>query len=253
MSNYANQSFGSNHYRAGAQSSKAGSSSLSNSNSGHFDSGISDVFISGPIDSGCDRGLNRGNFTRPKFTFQGSLDDVENGDSGIMMGEDETFTDSVRTHSTSVPMDVEVSPVSPSPSRSRSTSPKLMSDEENSKQTGRSERTVSGKRRGPRLPKKIVTSNSVGSEAMPPNLIGMTSRSASAHALSTERVSTPEISTSTSIRDSIAASSQSNIMTCSFHGAQNQRVPPIASDFSMNMQNLRKYMDLFIPDKDGDT
>ena len=251
MSNYGNQAFGSNHYQAGA---KAGSTSRSNS--GHFDSGISDVFISGPIDSGCDRGLIHGNFARPKFTLQGSLDDVENGDSGIMMGEDETFTDSVRPHSrNAVPMEIEVGAASPSSTRSRSTSPKFMSDEENSKQTGRCDRSVGGKRRGPRLPKKIVTSNSVGSDMMPPNPVRMNSRSASAQALSSEIVSTPKISSSvssSSLQGSVSAS-QDDTLTCTFRGPQNQRVPPIASDFSVNMQNLRKYMDLFIPDKDGDT
>ncbi len=62
---------------------------------GRFDSGISDIYISGPV---AERGgENFGHvLARPKFVFQGSLEDAENGDSGIMMGEEETFTDSAK-------------------------------------------------------------------------------------------------------------------------------------------------------------
>lgn len=258
MSNYGisrNQPFATNRYEKTAnQSSSAGGPPSPSSISGRFDSGISDVFVSGPLDSVCNRGFGQHGFTRPKFTFQGSQDDVENGDSGIMMGEDETFTDSARSHRSAPPMEIEMTTVSP-PARSRSISPKLVSDDENAKQSGRVNLPI-GKRKGPRLPKKIVTTSSVGSETTAPNPLKLNVRSASAQALSTETVSTMELSaakSTPSLPDTVAAQ-EDNFARFLQEAHQNQcRVPPIATDFSMNMQNLQKYMDLFIPDKDGDT
>ena len=241
-------------------------SSKTGPSSGRCDSGISDVFFSGPMDAERDGGLVSHGFIRPKFVLQGSLDDVENGDSGIMMGEDETFTDSARSHRNPQAVDEEMVS-SPVPTRSRSNSPKSMSDEETPKTTTQ-ERSNNGKRKAPRKPKRIVPSNSVGSESARPNP-KMNTRSSSAHALSStsaESTSSSEISTTKctiSHRSPspplppVSSTAPGNAYTYSAYGMSasytSQRVPPIASDFSMSMQNLSKYMDLFIPDKEGDT
>lgn len=228
---------------------------------GYFDSGISDVYVSGPV---VERGENLGHtYNRPKFTFQGSLDDVENGDSGIMMGEEETFTDSARSHrNTAVVMEKS----SPAVSRPRSVSPKSMSSDEEASKPSLivvRERSSNSKRKGPRIPRKIVTSSSVGSDLVPAKPLKSENRSASANTVSqAELASCPSTAKSSPslLQEPELLAARGNLDNSSFYSISSgypsigqQRVPPLASDYSMSMTNLQKYMDLFLPDKDGDT
>lgn len=254
------------------------SSTMKNAYYGQCDSGISDVFYSSPMEVERDGSLSH-NHRRPKLMVQGSLEDVENGDSGIMMGEDETFKDSARSHSNPrtesfVPMDIDSS----GSTRARSNSPKSMSDGETSKLVGNQESRVSSNksRRAPRLPKRTVPSSistSVGSEpSVSPRISG---RSSSANALlsSTTKFDLSSTATTTTTTAPRArhqqpsslptppTSTTTNGLTCNMYSlntaaisaGNNQRVHPMASDFSVSIQHLRQYMNLFIPDKDGDT
>lgn len=225
---------------------------------GQCDSGISDVFYSSPMEAELDGPPTSNNHSRPKLMVQGSLEDVENEDSGIMMMGEDAQKDSARSSQTEsfTPMDVD--------SRTRSNSPKSMSDSETFKMvmSDHQESRVSSSRskRHPRLPKKSMQSSvsTTVSNTRPSVSSRIVGRSASANTLS----STPELDRSTTTTTSqqrhqklsIASSSSTNALAYMYTAAatttDNQRVPPLPS---VGIQHLRQYMSLFIPDKEGDT
>ena len=215
-----------------------------------FDSGFSDTFQSMPAP--------------PSLIYPG---DVENGDSGINMDQDdmEPEKDCIVTHravqTQAVPMEIELEDATKLIARGSCSRPPVPAHT-----VIRSKRPV-----GPRVPKKTmatsssthsITSSHVRNVTVPPqrSTSPRTSPRNSQRPTSTHTYTAPPFTTDKENQgpSTMPVLHSSSPLTCNnnnFRSLQNvDRVPPMSANASIDIYQLREYMAYFLPDtKEGDT
>lgn len=253
----------SEYYSRAQFSPDAAGSKMKPRQSPQFDSGFGDLHFSLPIQAESGRGLDDGP-PRPKLLLgQNSIEDVENGDSGIHMEEDDADErDCIATITSRQPMVTDkidrpgkIS-VPASTTDGGSTSMSVVTHK-NSFKTG------------PRIPKRSVSSGSNGNSNTHTSRT-IIPRSASPKNQSSHRTNNlsntaafQHISPLSSGQDkenngpsSMPVIHNSNPLTCNnFHSLPVERVPPVVpNNVSIDIYQLRQYLGLFLPDnKEGDT
>lgn len=185
--------------------------------------------------------------------------DTENGDSGVMMGEDDddddVERDCISTHAKmgpvqTQPMDVDTTSIKkaviPAPSRNANRSPPTV--------------RPAAKRPAPRIPKRTVPTSSFTSSVVSNQgvrTVTAPQRSPSPRSVFSQRHPSPSARTTSTIDKenygpySLQPVRSTSPLTCNFHSL-NERVP--TSGVSIDIYQLRECMSFFLPDsKDGDT
>lgn len=218
-----------------------------------YDSGFSDTFSSIPLQA------VSSSFTSvppaPPHLIGGMMEDVENSDSGIcddVVEIDRAVAGVQRKQVSSTPMEVDSGPVV-SKMTSRGSASGSRSPVSKAK---RAHNVI-----GPRIPKKTVhgpfsvsssTLKTVSARSASPKSVYTTEPHSSTHVFS----SAPFTNKENQGPSSMPAMRSGSPLTCSNFRSLNvdNRVPPIGQNVSIDIFQLREYMNFFLPDtKEGDT
>ncbi len=193
---------------------------------------------------------------RPKLMV---LEDAENGDSGINMNDDDTERDCINTIHQDIPSRVPIP--EPKTATRDVVPPKNVSTVVTPLEPLVPVQVYKQKKGGPRIPKRTVTGPpTVSNHSV--RTVTAPHRSTSPKTVYSQSHSAPHMYQNPIVANvrhqgghcSMPTPSNSSPLTCNnFHSLNLDRVPPVMSEFSLDIRQLKQYMDSFLPDKEGDT